>query len=278
MGHPMAERLLNAGFDLALFDIREAAMLSLAKRGALKMASSKELADICEVVIISLPTLKIFRETLQGADGLLAGRKIKTLINICTVGKPFVAEIEALCIENDITLIDAPISGGPAGARDGTLAVMLSGNPVIVAELMPIFNEWGSTIVVAGDVAGTAQTMKLINNILFAACFVATSEGMAMAAKDGIPADGMLEIINNGTGQNFASTTVFPNFVLPGTFDYGATLDVLMKDVELAIEQGEACGVSIRVCQATHLVLKNLIGRDNGLEDVSRVAEMVGAE
>ncbi len=117
----------------------------------------------------------------------------------------------------DVTVIDAPISGGVAGAKAGTLAVMVSGNPAKVADLMPVFQSWGKTIVVAGDRPGSAQTMKLTNNILFAVALVATSEAMTMSGKAGIPHDAMLQILNNGTGRNFATMHIFPETVLPRT-------------------------------------------------------------
>jgi 3-hydroxyisobutyrate dehydrogenase-like beta-hydroxyacid dehydrogenase len=102
---------------------------------------------------------------------------------------------------------------------------------------MPVFELWGKTIVVAGDRPGAAQTMKLTNNLLCAVALVATSEAMTMSREAGIPADAMLRILNNGTGRNFATMHVFPETVLPRTFDFGATIEILMKDVDLAIAQ-----------------------------------------
>ena len=204
-----------------------------------------------DTVIVSLPTLEIFRRALSGPDGLLAGKALKTLVNTCTVGESFVRQVETECTATDVVVIDAPIGGGVVGAEAGTLAVMVSGNPSKIAELMPMFQLWGKAIVVAGDRPGAAQTMKLTNNILCAVALVATSEAMTMSGKAGIPADAMLQILNNGTGRNFATTHIFPNAVLPGTFDFGATIEILMKDVDLAIAQGEELGVPMWVSQAT---------------------------
>src|SRR5690606_23753689 len=147
---------------------------------------------------------------------------LRTLVNTCTVGGRFIDEVARDCAASGVRVVDAPISGGPAGARDGTLAVMVSGDPDLVAGLDPVFRAWGRTVVVAGDRPGAAQVMKLTNNILFAVSLVATSEAMEMAAQGGIPAEAMLEVLNNGTGRNFASMRVFPDAVLPGSFDFGA--------------------------------------------------------
>jgi 3-hydroxyisobutyrate dehydrogenase-like beta-hydroxyacid dehydrogenase len=137
--------------------VREDAMRPLLVRQARRAASPKELADACDTIVISLPTLKVFRQAIDGSDGLLAGKALKTIINTCTVGTPFITEIEQACAAVGVIVIDAPISGGPAGARDGKLAVMVSGNPAKVAELMPIFRLWGPTVVVVGDKPGPAQ-------------------------------------------------------------------------------------------------------------------------
>ena len=117
--------------------------------------------------------------------------------------------------------------------------------------------------------------MKLTNNILFAVSLVATSEAMTMASKGGIPADAMLQVLNNGTGRNFATARVFPDVVVPGSFDFGATFEILIKDVNLAVEQGEALGVPMWVCQAARLVLLHGKFQGRGQQDLSRVVQVI---
>ncbi len=275
MGQPMAGKLLDAGHELWVCDIREEAMLPLLERQARRASSARELADACDTVIVSLPTLEIFRQALSGPDGLLAGKAMKTLVNTCTVGVAFIREIETACAAAGVTVIDVPISGGVVGAKAGTLAMMVSGDPGRVAELMPVFQLWGKTVVVAGDRPGAAQVMKLTNNMLCAVALVATSEAMTMSARAGIPDDAMLQILNNGTGRNFATTHIFPNTVLPRTFDFGATIEMLMKDVDLAIEQGEELGVPMWVSQAVRLVLKHGVFQGRAQQDMSRVVEII---
>jgi 3-hydroxyisobutyrate dehydrogenase-like beta-hydroxyacid dehydrogenase len=275
MGQPMAGKLLDAGHELWVHDVREDAMRPLLERQARRAASPKQLADACDTVIVALPTLEIFRHALCGPDGLLAGTALKTLVNTCTVGGRFIREVETECASSDVTVIDVPISGGVAGARAGTLAMMVSGNPARVAELMPVFQSWGKTIVVAGDRPGAAQTMKLANNMLFATALVATSEAMTMSGKAGIADDAMLQILNNGTGRNFATMHLFPEAVLPRSFDFGATIEILMKDVDLAIAQGEELGVPMWVSQAVRLVLKHGVFQGRAQQDLSRVVQII---
>jgi 3-hydroxyisobutyrate dehydrogenase-like beta-hydroxyacid dehydrogenase len=275
MGQPMAGKLLEAGHELWVYDVSDDAMLPLIERQARRAASPRELAENCETIVVSLPTLDIFRVALAGPDGLLAGRVLKTLINTCTVGGVFIRAVEAQCMAAGITMIDAPISGGVSGAKAGTLAVMVSGDPAKVAALMPVFQAWGTSIVVAGDKPGAAQTMKLTNNMLYAVAIVATSEAMTMADKAGIPNDAMLQVLNNGTGRNFATMHLFPQAIVPRTFESGATIEILMKDVDLAIEQGEELGVPMWVCQAVRLVMKHGVFQGRAKQDLSRIVQII---
>jgi len=275
MGQPMAEKLLDAGHELWVCDVREDALQPLLERQARRANSPKQLADACDTVVVSLPTLEVFRQATAGSDGLLAGSALKTLINTCTVGGPFIGEIEQACAAAGAILIDAPISGGRAGAQAASLAVMVSGNSKKIAELMPIFRLWGPTVVIAGDKPGAAQIMKLTNNILFAVSLIATAEAMTMATKGGISPAAMLQVLNNGTGRNFATMSLFPKAVLPRTFEFGATFEILMKDVDLAIEQGEALGVPMWVCQAARLVLLHGVFQGREGQDLSRVVQII---
>lgn len=173
----MAGKLLDAGHELWVYDVREEAMRPLLERQARQATSPKELADTCDTIVVSLPTLEVFQRALSGPDGLLAGKVLKTLVNTCTVGGPFVRKVETECAATDVGVIDAPISGGVGGA----LAVTVSGNPGKVADLMPMFELWGKKIIIAGDRPGAAQAMKLANNMLYAVALVATSEAMTKA-------------------------------------------------------------------------------------------------
>ncbi len=161
MGQPMAEKLLDGGHGLVVFDISEAAMDPLLRRQARRAASPKEVGDQCEIVVVSLPTLAAFRAAVLGPEGLAAGRALKVLLNTCTVGVPFLHEVEAALAPNGVTIVDCPISGGPAGARAGTLSVMVSGDPAAVEKVQPLISLWGQMLTIAGDKPGAAQVLKL---------------------------------------------------------------------------------------------------------------------
>ena len=277
MGQPMALKLVDGGHQLTLFDISETAMAPLLERQARRANSPRELADQCETVFVSLPTLAAFRDVVNGPDGLAQGSRMKLLVNTCTIGIPFLREIEAALAPKGVAVVDCPISGGPVGARAGTLSVMVSGDPALIEKIRPFISLWGPTVTIAGDKTGAAQVLKLTNNILAAVAQTATAEALVMGAKGGLDPEVMLKAINAGSGQNSATQGLFPEAVLDRSFHYGATLDVLIKDVDLAIEQGEALGVPMWVCHAVRLVLKHTAFIGKGQDDISTFVQVIEA-
>jgi 2-hydroxy-3-oxopropionate reductase len=275
MGQPMAGKLIDGGHRLTILDLNEAAMRPLLERQARRAASPKDLADQCETVVVSLPTLGAFRAVVFGEDGLLRGSALKILVNTCTVGVPFIREIEAAMAARGVTVVDSPISGGPVGARAGTLSVMVSGDPAAIEAVRPLLSLWGPTLTIAGDRPGAAQVLKLTNNILCAVAIAATSEAFVMGAKAGLDPEVMLTAINAGTGNNTATQTMFPRAVLNRGFDYGAAMHILMKDIDLAIEQGEELGVPMWVCQATRLLFKHAIFAGSADDDLTNIVRFV---
>lgn len=275
MGQPMAEKLIEAGHRLTVLDISEAAMRPLLDRQAARGESPKDLADRHAIVFVSLPTLAAFRAVVFGENGLLQGSALKILVNTCTVGVPFVTEVATAMAARGVAVVDSPISGGPAGAKAGTLSVMVSGDPDAVAAVRPLLSLLGRTLTVAGDKPGAAQVLKLTNNILAAVAMAATSEAFVMGAKFGLDPEVMLQAINAGTGSNTATQTMFPRAVLSRGFDYGAAMHILMKDIDLAIEQGEALGVPMWVCQAARLLFKHAVFADGGNQDLTGIVRFV---
>jgi 3-hydroxyisobutyrate dehydrogenase-like beta-hydroxyacid dehydrogenase len=275
MGQPMAGKLLDGGHSLTVFDVSEAAMRPLLERQARRAVSPKDLADQCEIVFVSLPTLAAFRSVVSAQDGLSHGKTMKLLVNTCTVGVPFVKEVEQALAARGVTIVDCPISGGPPGARAGTLSVMVSGDPAAVVRVRPMISLWGRTLTVAGDQPGAAQVLKLTNNILSAVALAATAEAFVMGAKGGLDPEVMLSAINAGSGRNSATEAKFPASVLTRSFDYGAEMHIIMKDIDLAIAQGEELGVPMWVCQAARLVFKHAMHQGAAREDLTAIVKYV---
>lgn len=276
MGLPMAEHLLGSGEEMVVHDVREAALAPLVARQARPAKSPREVADRCGTVFVSLPTLAALREVVLGAEGAVHGKAMKVLVNTCTVGTPMVEELAAALGARGVGLVDCPISGGPPGARDGTLSVMVSGDPALIEQVRPLISRWG-TVTVAGPKVGLAQVLKLTNNILSAVALAATSEALVMGAKGGVDPEVMLEAINRGSGRNSATLSKVPHSILTRSFDFGAPMHILAKDVDLAIEQGERLGVPMWVCQVARLMFKHAMYAGMKDRDITEMVKIVEA-
>jgi 2-hydroxy-3-oxopropionate reductase len=275
MGLPMADRLLDAGRHLIVHDLDEAAMAPLVARQAQVAGSAKDLGDRAEVVFCSLPTNAAIRDAVLGADGLIEGGKVRIYVSACTTGSPFATEVSEALQAKGIATLEAPISGGPAGARAGTLSVMVSGPKAAFDEVRPCFEAFGTTLTYCGDKPGLAQVLKLANNMLYATAFVATAEALSMGVKAGLDPALMLQAIEAGSGRNAIVDEVMPHHILPRSFDYGAMLQTMMKDVDLALAEGEAQGVPQLVCQQARQVTKLAMHQGWGERDVSELVKLI---
>jgi len=274
IGVPMADRLLQAGYRLAVFDIRPEAAHPLARAGADIMASPQEVADHCGIVCLSLLTLNSFREVLFAANGLVHGSALRTIVNTSTVGRPFTEQMAATLSARRIELVDCPIAGGVPAAVAGSLSVMVSGDPAAVEKVRPYLDCWGSVVVV-GDKPGPAQVLKLANNLLSAVALAATSEVMVMGVKAGLDPLIMLAAINKGSGRNSATEDKFPRAVLTRTFKYGGKIEMLAKDLALAVDQAAELGVPMPVCQAARRVYELEMSAGAEAEDITTIVRRV---
>ncbi|MGH6755249.1 MAG: NAD(P)-dependent oxidoreductase, partial [Bradyrhizobium sp.] len=177
-----------------------------------------------------------------GERGISRGMRVKTVVDLSTTGPGMANRVSTGLQEKNIVWMDAPVSGGVAGARDGKLAVMVSGPRASFDVLEPILLNFGKLFFV-GDKAGLAQVAKLANNLLAASAMVISSEAMVMGVKAGIDPRVLLDIINAGSGRNSATQDKFPRSVLPRTFDFGFATGLSYKDVRLCIDEAEAMGV-----------------------------------
>lgn len=254
MGMHMAGRLLEAGYALTIYDTNETAMARLEQRGAKRASSPADVASQVETVLVSLPTPDIVKSVALSQNGVIAGSKAKTFIDLSTTGPRVAAEVAEALAKKGITAVDAPVSGGPAGAEKGTLAVMVACPRPLAETLRPVIEVIDKFFFI-GEKAGMGQTMKLVNNVLSASAVCMTSEALVMGAKAGLDADTMIAVINSGSGRNTATEDKFPRCVLPRRFDFGFATELMLKDVRLCLETGEALGVPMIVGNAVKELL-----------------------
>ena len=274
MGGPMASRLADAGYALTVCDVRRESVAALTAKGARAAASPAEVGSAAETVLLSLPTPTIVREVALGKDGLAAGSKVKTVIDLSTTGATMAREIAAALAAKNIVAVDAPVSGGVAGAIKGTLAVMVACPRAMFAELEPMLKHIGKVFHI-GERPGMGQTMKLANNLLSATAVVATCEAVAFGVKSGLDAGLMIEVINAGSGRNTASQDKFPKSILPRTFDFGFAMGLMYKDVKLCLDEAQAAGVPMSVATAVRDLWRRGFEELGGDKDFTAIAQLI---
>lgn len=278
MGVPMASRLVDAGYRLTVFDVRREAVDALRVKGARAAASPAEVASVTETVLLSLPTPAIVREVALGANGLVEGKSMKTLLDLSTTGARMAREIAAALGARGITAVDSPVSGGVAGAIKGTLAVMVACPRGLFADLEPMLTHIGKVFFI-GEQPGMGQTMKLANNLLSATAMAATAEAMVFGVKAGLDPAIMCDVINAGSGRNTATEDKFPRQVLTRRFDHGFTTGLMYKDVMLCLEEAEAAGVPMSVASAVRGLWARAyteLGAESDLTTIVQLVERAG--
>jgi 3-hydroxyisobutyrate dehydrogenase len=276
MGAPMAERLFGPDVLLHVHDPRPEAMASFVARGALPSASPKALADEVEIIFACLPSAEISEAAAFGADGIIHGKAVRIHAEMSTIGTNTVQRIFKQLEDRNIGFVDTPISGGPPGARAGTLAMMAAGKAALVDEIEPLLLKIGRKVFRLGEEIGTGQLMKLVNNMLVAANMVTAFEAFSLGAKGGLDADMMVDVVNAGTGRSYVSEQVM-QCILSRRFGYGATIDVLDKDVSLGLEEAKRLNVPMWGLEQTSRLWRFAASQGAGSRDMSELATFMEA-
>ena len=274
MGGPMSGRLMDAGYKLVAFDTQTAAMKPLGERGAQLGSSPRDVASKSDVVFVSLPKPDIVKDVVLGDNGLAQGGRAKTIIDLSTTGPSTAALVAGELAGKNIAWVDSPVSGGVAGAANGTLAVIVSCPKPVYDRIESILKVFGRLFFV-GEKPGLAQSAKLANNLLAAAALVVSSEAMAMAVKSGIDAKVMIDIINVSSGRNSATQDKFPKAILTRSFDFGFATGLSYKDVRLCVDEAEAMGVPMVVGAAVREMLAVTQARFGPESDFTSIAKVV---
>ena len=275
MGGPMCRRLIEAGNKLTIFDKSDDAMRPLEAMGAKRVDSPAAVASASEIVLASLPTPPIVQAAALGPKGVLEGTRAKIFIDVSTTGATYAKRVAEGLKVKSIVAVDAPVSGGVAGAEKGTLAVMASCPQQTFETVKPILEVIGKVFHV-GTEPGQGQTMKLLNNLLSATAMAISSEAVVMGTKAGLDPKQVIDVINAGSGRNTATMDKIPRCVLPRKFDFGFALALLNKDVRLCMEEAEAMGLPMVVGSAVRQILSigsASLGPDADMTELIKVME-----
>ena len=240
MGRRMALRLIQAGHQLSVYDTAPAAVATLSDAGADACESARAVADAAELVLVSLPSGEVVSEV---ARQLAGGSALRVYVDLSTTGPEVAEQVAELMGTAGVGVVDAPVSGGRAGAESGRLTIMVAGAPEHIAIARGVLELLGSRIFVVGHRPGQGQAVKVINNLMSACSIAITAEATSLGVKAGLDPAVLLEVVAASSGSNTAAAQKFPAYVLTRTFDQGFRLNLMAKDVRLCLAEARRLGV-----------------------------------
>lgn len=265
MGRPMAINLLHDHPGLLVSSASGRTYPELTGLGAEATEDRRRLAG-CDKVFLSLPNAAVIRELLFAADGLAQWmRPGSIVIDTSTVDYQQTLEIESELATRGIHFMDAPVSGMPSRAADGTLTIMCGGNAAVFADVQPYLQSMATTILHMGA-AGSGQLTKLINQLLYDINCAALAEVLPMAVKLGLDAEKVSAVVNNGTGRSHASSYFLPH-ILAGRFDSAYPLAHAYKDLSSAARLSADLGIPLPLLSAATAIYQTALLQGHGSDD-----------
>lgn len=280
MGLPMARNLLKAGYSLKVFDLLQAAVDDLAKDGAHAASSALDAVQGAEVVISMLPASRHVEGLYLGDNGLLAALKPGSLVLECsTIAPESARKVHQTAQARGIELLDAPVSGGTAGAAAGTLTFMVGGAASTLEKAHSLFAAMGKNIFHAGP-DGAGQVAKVCNNQVLAVQMIATAEAMAMGVANGLQPAVLAEIMRQSSGGNWTLEKYNPwpgvmeNAPASKGYSGGFMAELMAKDLGLAQEAAQASGSSTPMGALALQLYRLLLKQGKGKQDFSVVQQL----
>jgi 3-hydroxyisobutyrate dehydrogenase len=271
MGRPLAERLLKK-YQLYVYDLEEENLNFFISHGAIKCLSPSEVASNTDRVFLCLPTSSIVEKVINGDKGILKTAKQNSFIIDMTTGEPDITrELSKTLLLRDINFIDAPVSGGPKGARLGNIAIMIGGTEKQFSVIKPIMDDISSNIFYAGEI-GSGHAIKAGNNLLNLICRMATFEVISMLVKDGVDPEKAVNIIQKSSGRNYATEITLPDNILSGKMFQGFSTGLMKKDSGVALQIANSNKIDMPLGKLAQNLLNETIEEFGIDADMSKVA------
>lgn len=262
MGVPMVNRLLDGGFVVHGYDVNASQGTALDGRdGYVRTGSMRELVEGTRAIILMVPNSAVVEKVLIDGGLLDAVRDHAPESIVVDMSSSRPTETVRMAQEAEkrsVSFIDAPVSGGVPGARDGSLTIMVGGPQEVDDVVRPALERIGSKVVHAGDI-GAGHALKSINNLLSASTLIASSEALVIGQKFGLDPNVMADAINGSSGRSWSTMTKWPKYVIPRTFSSGFTMALLLKDVRIAIELAEQLGVPAPHARLTESIYQSAV-------------------
>lgn len=281
MGKPMAINLVKSGYPLTVHDIRPEPVQELVKAGAKAAGSPREVAENSEIVITMVTSSPHVEQIMFGPDGVLAGlKKGNIIIDMSTIDPIFTRKVAEAAAEKGIDMMDAPVSGAPPKAADGTLSIMVGGKKEIFDQCQPILEVMGEKIFHVGEV-GMGEVVKLANNLAAAIAGVGVFEGFLFGVKLGADPKVLYEVMSASSGNSWVLQTrvPYPNVIpqSPANNDFapGFTTNLMAKDLGLILSAAEATGIPLLAGSLTRQLCEAARAAGFGDKDWSVVAKVI---
>jgi 3-hydroxyisobutyrate dehydrogenase len=271
MGKPLAERLLKK-YQLYVYDLDTKNLKYFLDKGAVACSTPSDLARNTSRIFLCLPKSIVVEKVIYGENGLLETASKGSFIIDMTTGEPEISrKISKALQSKEINFIDAPVSGGPKGANQGNIAIMVGGTKTQFSTIKPIMDDISSNIFYAGEV-GSGHSIKAGNNLLNLICRMATFEVISMLVKDGVSPETAVNIIQKSSGRNYATEITLPDNIISGKMFQGFSTGLMKKDAGVATKIAISNKVEIPLGKLSQELLKNTIDEFGENADMSNVA------
>lgn len=272
MGRGVARNLLKKGFAVTGADVSARALQWLSEQGGDVAADMAAVAHECRVVITFVVNEKQTEDVLFGAGGLAGRLQRDSVVVTCSTMPPaYVRSLGVRLRELDLQLVDAPVTGGMAGAENGTLTVMAAGERAAFERVKPVLSAFGARLFHLGEEPGMGSQMKVVNQLLCGIHIVAAAEGLALAKKHGLPLDTTLEILRSGAASSWMLGDRGPRMVTEAFDDVTSAVDIFVKDMGLVLDAARESRFAAPLAHAAFLSFLAANARGWGAHDDSAV-------
>lgn len=274
MGSKMCANLIKKGHRVKVYDIGRPAMEAMVALGGIEMEGKAKLGAECDIIFLSLPNSAIVESTVMGPSGILSGAKPGTLIiDLSSITPKSIQKIAVEASTYGVDVIDAPVSGGTAGAEQGTLTIMVGASEMLFEKARPYLECIGSKIDHVGDV-GAGDGVKLVNNLLLGVNMAAIAEAMVLGVKAGIAPSVLYDVISKSSGASYALAAKYEKFFSQGNFEPGFMIDLQYKDLQLAIDTAKDLGIPLLLGNVAQQQYETARAKGFGREDISAVIKL----
>lgn len=263
MGEPMARHILQAGYHLIVYNRTAAKAENLVSEGAVPASSPKEVAEQCDVTITMVTGPDDVHAVILGEDGVIHGvQPDDVVIDMSTITAETVRSIGAELQQRGVHMLDAPVSGGDIGAREGTLSVMVGGEERIFRRCQPLFQVFARRIVHVGPL-GAGQIAKMANQILVGLTLLGVTEALRFVEEAGVSPEKVLAAVGEGAAASWQLHHLAPR-MLQGDFAPGFTLQNLTKDIRQTLQTADDINIPLHGTELLHEILQRALAQGLG--------------